>query len=204
MKIIFATNNQDKLREVREILSGFDFRVDMTSLKDEGIQIDVEETGSTFEENAAIKARAIMEITGAIVMADDSGLEVDYLDKAPGVYSARYMGETTDYSIKNKNIIERLSGAVGDQRSARFVCAIATAFPDGRIVTTRGTVEGLIAYEEKGSNGFGYDPIVFIPEFAQTLGEMPSELKNKISHRYNALCRMGEILGAIENEGKKL
>ena len=147
-KIIFATGNEGKMKEVRMILE--DLGLPVLSLKDAGITADVEENGTTFEENAQIKAKAIMEMTGALVLADDSGLEVDALDKEPGIYSARYMGHDTSYHIKNQNIIDRLEGKVGEERSARFVCAIAAAFPDGRVLITRGTMEGQIGYEEKG------------------------------------------------------
>lgn len=200
MKIIFATNNQNKLREIREILKGFDLDIELTSLAEEGINIDIEESGTTFEENAVIKARTIMEMTGEAVIADDSGLEVDYLGGEPGIYSARYLGEDVSDSLKNKSIIQRLERAKGEERSARFVCAIAAVFPYGQVLTTLGTVEGLIAYEEKGRNGFGYDPIVYIPEFDKTLAEIAPEQKNRISHRYNALCRMGESLKRILKE----
>ncbi len=192
-KIIFATTNEGKMKEIRMILGDLD--VELLSLKDAGIQADIEENGTTFEENAMIKAKAICELTGEMVLADDSGLEVDYMDKAPGVYSARFMGEDTPYSVKNKEILDRLKDAVGEERSARFVCVIAAAFPDGKVITTRGTVEGLIGMEEKGTNGFGYDPLLYVPEYGMTTGEMDPELKNKISHRGKALELMKERLG---------
>ena len=191
-KIIFATGNEGKMKEVRMILE--DLGLPVLSLKDAGITADVEENGTTFEENAQIKAKAIMEMTGALVLADDSGLEVDALDKEPGIYSARYMGEDTSYHIKNQNIIDRLEGKVGEERSARFVCAIAAAFPDGRVLTTRGTMEGQIGYEEKGENGFGYDPIFYLPEYQCYSAELSLEEKNKISHRGKALRLMKERL----------
>ena len=187
-KIIFATGNEGKMKEVRMILE--DLGLPVLSLKDAGITADVEENGTTFEENAQIKAKAIMEMTGALVLADDSGLEVDALDKEPGIYSARYMGHDTSYHIKNQNIIDRLEGKVGEERSARFVCAIAAAFPDGRVLITRGTMEGQIGYEEKGKNGFGYDPIFYLPEYGVTSAEIPIEKKNEISHRGKALEAM--------------
>ena len=165
-KIIFATGNEGKMKEVRMILE--DLGLPVLSLKDAGITADVEENGTTFEENAQIKAKAIVEMTGALVLADDSGLEVDALDKEPGIYSARYMGHDTSYHIKNQNIIDRLEGKVGEERSARFVCAIAAAFPDGRVLITRGTMEGQIGYEEKGENGFGYDPIFCVEKYGCT------------------------------------
>lgn len=187
-KIIFATTNEGKMKEVRMLLA--DINAEILSLKDAGIDVNIVEDGVTFEENAIIKAKTIMEMTGLPVLADDSGLEVDYINKQPGVYSARYMGENTPYSIKNKSIIDQLENAVGKERSARFVCAIAAAFPDGKIMTTEGTVEGVIAYEEKGKNGFGYDPILYVPEYDMTTGEMPLEIKNSISHRGKALNLM--------------
>ena len=191
-KVIFATGNEGKMKEVRMILE--DLGLPVLSLKDAGITADVEENGTTFEENAQIKAKAIMEMTGALVLADDSGLEVDALDKEPGIYSARYMGHDTSYHIKNQNIIDRLEGKVGEERSARFVCAIAAAFPDGRVLITRGTMEGQIGYEEKGENGFGYDPIFYLPEYQCYSAELSLEEKNKLSHRGKALRLMKERL----------
>ena len=194
-KMIFATGNEGKMREVRMILG--DLGTEILSLKEAGIQAEAEENGTTFEENAVIKAKEIMEKTGALVLADDSGLEVDALNGEPGIYSARYMGHETSYHIKNKNLIERLEGKTGEERSARFVCAIAACFPDGRVLTTRGTMEGQIGYEEKGENGFGYDPIFYLPEYQCYSGELPLEEKNKLSHRGKALRLMKEQLEAL-------
>ncbi len=191
-KIIFATTNENKMREIKMILADVPFEI--VSLKESGINADIEENGTTFEENAVIKAKAICELTGLITLADDSGLEIDYIHKEPGVYSARYMGEETPYHVKNQSLIERLKDAEGEQRSARFVCVIAAAFPDGRVITTRGTIEGRIGFEERGNNGFGYDPILYVPEYNMTTGEMPPELKNKISHRGKALEQMKKEL----------
>lgn len=191
-KIIFATGNQGKMQEIREILGDLD--AEILSLKDAGIVADIEEDGKTFEENAIIKAKAICEQTGCIVLADDSGLEIDYLNKEPGVRSARYMGESTSYTVKNNRLIQRLDGVPEEQRTARFVCVIAAAFPDGKIQTTRGTMEGYIGYEEKGENGFGYDPIFFLKEYNCTSAELSMEEKNKISHRGKALRAMKEKL----------
>ena len=191
-KIIFATGNAGKMKEVREILK--DLNVEILSVKEAGIQADVEENGKTFQENAVIKAREIMKISGEVVLADDSGLEIDYQNKEPGIYSARYMGEDTSYRIKNANLIERLQGVPDDKRTARFVCAIAAAFPDGTVEITEGTIEGRIGYEEKGENGFGYDPIFYVPEFGCTTAELTGEQKNQISHRGKALEAMKEIL----------
>ena len=192
-KIIFATTNEGKMKEIRMILA--DLGMEILSLKDLDINIDIEENGKTFEENAIIKAKAICELTGEMVLADDSGLEVDYMDKAPGVYSARYLGEDTPYSVKNQTIIDNLKDAKGEERSARFVCAIAAAFPDGRVLTTEATIEGYIGYEERGTNGFGYDPLLYVPEYDMTTGQMDSAMKNKISHRGKALELMKEKLG---------
>ena len=192
--IILASNNRDKVKEVKEILKGYD----IISMKEAGIDVDIEENGTTFEENALIKARAIMKLTGQITMADDSGLEIDYLNKAPGVYSARFMGHDTSYDIKNKALIQKLEGVKGSDRSGRFVCAIAVCFPDGREIVKRGTMEGLIAEEIKGDNGFGYDPIVYLPEYGKTSGELAPEEKNKISHRGKALALIKEELDKSE------
>ena len=192
--IILASNNKDKVKEVKEILKGYD----IISMKEAGIDVDIEENGTTFEENALIKARAIMTLTGQITMADDSGLEIDYLNKAPGVYSARFMGHDTSYDIKNKALIQKLEGVKGSDRSGRFVCAIAVCFPDGREIVKRGTMEGLIAEEIKGDNGFGYDPIVYLPEYGRTSGELAPEEKNKISHRGKALALIKEELDKSE------
>ncbi len=192
--IILASNNKDKVKEVKEILKGYD----IISMKEAGIDVDIEENGTTFEENALIKARAIMKLTDQITMADDSGLEIDYLNKAPGVYSARFMGHDTSYDIKNKALIQKLEGVKESDRSGRFVCAIAVCFPDGREIVKRGTMEGLIAEEIKGDNGFGYDPIVYLPEYGKTSGELAPEEKNKISHRGKALALIKEELDKSE------
>ena len=195
-KIIFATGNEGKMREVRMILQ--DLGVEILSLKEAGIAADVEENGTTFEENAVIKATEIMKMCGEIVLADDSGLEVDALNKEPGIYSARYMGHDTSYHIKNKSLIDRLEGKSGEERNARFVCVIAAAFPDGRVFTTRGTMEGQIGYEERGENGFGYDPIFYLPDYGCYSAELPLEEKNKLSHRGKALRLMKEKLKELQ------
>lgn len=191
-RLIFATKNKDKMKEIREILGNTDYEI--VSMEEAGIDIDVVEDGNTFEENAIIKAKAIMELTGDLVLADDSGLEVDYMDKAPGIYSARFEGVDTPYSIKNKIIIDRLDGVPDEQRTARFVCAIAAAFPGGKVITTCGTIEGIIGYEERGANGFGYDPIFYLPERGLSSAELSREEKNSISHRGKALRFMAEKL----------
>lgn len=193
-KIIFATGNEGKMREIRMILE--DLGTEVLSLKEAGITLEVQEDGETFEENAVIKARAVMEETKALVLADDSGLEIDYLNGEPGVYSARYMGEDTSYRIKNQNLIERLEGVPEEKRTARFVCVIAAAFPDGRILTVRGTIEGIIGYEERGEGGFGYDPIFWLPEYGCSTAELTMEKKNELSHR-------GKALRAIKDEMKR-
>ena len=188
-KIIVATGNEGKMKEIRQILGGEN--VEIVSLKDENLQdVEIVEDGKTFEENALIKASTISKLTGTMVLADDSGLEVDYMDKAPGVYSARYLGEDTPSTVKNNHIIDELKDAEGEERSARFVCVIACVLPDGRSITTRGTIEGQIGYEEKGCNGFGYDPIFYLPERGCTTAELSPEEKNKISHRGKALTAM--------------
>ena len=190
-QIIFATGNKGKMREIKMILSGLIIdgeEVEVLSMKDAGIDAEIEEDGATFEENAVIKAKAVAQYAlAAIVLADDSGLEVDYLNKEPGIYSARYLGEDTPYSVKNANIIERLSGVEGEARSARFVCAIAAVLPDGNVLTETATIEGQIGYEEKGSNGFGYDPIFYVPAYGKSTAELSEEEKNAISHRGKAL-----------------
>lgn len=191
-KIIFATGNEGKMKEIRMILA--DLGMEVLSLKEAGIHADIIEDGTTFEENAIIKAKEIAKLTNQIVLADDSGLEVDYLNKEPGIYSARYMGEDTSYRIKNKSLVDRLENVPDEKRTARFVCAIAAAFPDGTILTTRGTIEGRIGYEEQGENGFGYDPIFYIPEYDCTCAQLPSELKNEVSHRGRALREMKKEL----------
>ena len=187
-KIILASNNKGKIAEVKEILK--DMNVEVISMKEAGLDVDIEENGSTFEENALIKAEAIMKMTGEITIADDSGLEVDYLNKEPGIYSARYMGHDTCYDIKNNAIIQRLEGVKGTDRSARFVCAMAVVFPDGKNIIARGTMEGLIADKPMGENGFGYDPIMYLPEYQKTSAQLSSEEKNKISHRGKALEKL--------------
>lgn len=191
-KIIFATGNEEKMREIREILALLP--VEVLSMKEAGIQANIIEDGKTFEENAVIKAKAIAQLSEEIVLADDSGLVIDYLNGEPGIYSARYMGEDTSYRIKNGNLIQRLEGVPDEERTARFVCAIAAAFPDGTVLTTEGTVEGRIGYEEKGENGFGYDPIFYLPEYGCTTAQLTEEKKNEISHRGKTLRKMVEKL----------
>ena len=191
-KIVFATGNKDKMREIREIMA--DCEVEIFSMKEAGIDVDIVENGTTFEENALIKAKAIAEHTDAMVLADDSGLEIDALNKEPGIYSARYMGEDTSYTVKNRNLIERLEGVPKEQRTARFVCAIAAVLPGGKELVTRQTMEGYIGYEPEGENGFGYDPIFFLEEYGCSSAALSREQKNAISHRGKALRAMRDML----------
>lgn len=197
-RIIFATGNEGKMKEIRMILA--DLGVPVLSMKEAGVSADIVEDGKTFEENAAIKAETIRDLTGAIVLADDSGLEIDYLGGEPGIYSARYMGEDTSYDIKNKNLLDRLEGVPDEKRTARFVCAICAALPDGRKLTTRGTIEGIIGHGISGENGFGYDPIFWLPEYGCSTAELSPEKKNELSHRGKALRAIKEQLREILKE----
>lgn len=190
--IILATNNKSKVKEISEMMSGRD--ITFVSLADAGINADVEETGTTFEENALIKAREICKLSGKPSISDDSGLEIDALDGAPGIYSSRFMGEGTSYDIKNNALLEKLENVEDEKRTARFRCCMALVLPDGREFVTEGAMEGIIAKEQRGSNGFGYDPILFIPEYNRTSAELSSDEKNKMSHRGNALRKMIEII----------
>lgn len=206
-KIIFATGNKNKMEEIRMILA--DLGVEILSQKEAGIDVSVIEDGMTFEENALIKAKEVAraahrmpEYKDAVVLADDSGLEIDYLGKEPGIYSARYMGEDTSYDIKNRALLDRLSGVPDEERTARFVCAIAAVFPDGTDVVLRGTMEGIIGYEIKGNNGFGYDPIFYLPEYQCTSAELAPEKKNELSHRGEGLRKMRKVLE--ERAGSRL
>lgn len=187
-RIIVATANEGKMREVRLLLA--DVGMEILSMKEAGADLDIVEDGTTFAENAEIKAKAVWNLTGDMVLADDSGLVVDYLYGEPGIYSARYMGEDTSYEVKNRAIIDRLRGAVGKERSARFVSAIAVVLPDGRVLHTQEVIEGVIADEPVGNEGFGYDPIFYLPEYGMTSAEIPIEKKNEISHRGKALRAM--------------
>lgn len=197
MKIIFATGNKNKMTEIRQILR--DLGMEILSMKEAGVDIDIVEDGKSFEENAMIKASAIAELPevramDAIVLADDSGLEIDYLNKEPGIYSARYMGEDTSYDIKNQALLDRLDGVPDEKRTARFVCAIAAAMPDGCCEVVRGTMEGIIGHKIAGENGFGYDPIFFLPECGCTSAELSPEKKNELSHRGEGLKKICKIL----------
>lgn len=202
-RIVFATGNAGKIREIREILQ--DIPLPVVSMREAGIDVDVEENGETYEQNALIKARAVAALASPedIVMADDSGLEIDYLNKEPGVYSARYLGETTSYRVKNHNLIERLEGVPEEKRTARFVCVIAAVLPDGTELITRGVIEGRIGYEERGVGGFGYDPIFQLPEFGKSTAELTEEEKNEVSHRGRALRAMKEKLRTVIGGDKR-
>lgn len=197
-RIIFATGNAGKMREIRLILG--DLGCEILSMKEAGADPEIVEDGTSFAENAEIKARAVWNCTGDIVLADDSGLVVDYIGGEPGIYSARYMGEDTSYEIKNRNIIERLQGAEGAERAARFVCNIAAVLPDGQVLHTEAAMEGVIAAEPAGNGGFGYDPILMIPEYGVTSAELTIEQKNRISHRGKALEAMKEALKKVLEE----
>ena len=192
-RIIFATGNENKMKEIRMILK--DLGLEILSMKEAGADVEIIEDGMSFEENAEIKARAVARVlTNDIVLADDSGLEIDYLDRAPGIYSARFAGEDTSYDIKNRIFLDRLEGVPDEERTARFVCAVAAVFPDGTVSVVRKTIEGRIAEEAAGDNGFGYDPIFYVPEYGCTTAEMKPEQKNELSHRGKALRAMREIL----------
>ena len=191
-RIVFATGNENKMKEIRMILA--DLGMEIVSMKEAGVTEEITEDGMTFEENAEIKARAVWEETGGIVLADDSGLVVDYIGGEPGIYSARYMGEDTSYDIKNGELLRRMEGVPDEKRTARFVCAIAAVFPDGEEKTTLGIIEGRVGYEIKGEHGFGYDPIFYLPEYGCTTAELPPEKKNEISHRGRGLRQMKKMI----------
>ena len=200
-QIVLASTNQGKVREVAMMVQ--DMGIEIVPLSETAFQGEIEETGTTFEENAIIKAMQVAKTLGIPALADDSGLEIDYLNKEPGIYSARYLGEDTPYSVKNANLINRLEGVPDEERTARFVCAIAAVLPDGRELTTLATIEGRIGYEEKGANGFGYDPIFYVPRFDKTTAELTEEEKNQVSHRGKALQLMKEELKKYEDTDRK-
>ncbi len=191
-RVIVASGNQGKIKEIREILAPLDLEV--VSMKDAGIEVDVEETGQSFEENALLKAKGIATLTDDLVIADDSGLEIDYLNKEPGIYSARYLGRDVSYDVKNQNLLDRMEGVPDEKRSARFVCAVAAILPNKKELVVRGVMEGQIGYEIKGEYGFGYDPIFYLPEYGKSSAEILPEEKNKISHRGKALQKMFLLL----------
>ena len=198
-RIIFATGNQHKMAEIRQILG--DLPVEILSMKEAGISVDIVEDGTTFEENAWIKAQAVAACCDDIVLADDSGLEIDYLNKEPGIYSARYAGEATSYEIKNQMLLDRLQGVPREKRTARFVCAIAAAVPGQEPIVVRGTIEGYIGDRPAGENGFGYDPIFYVPDLDCSTAELSPEEKNARSHRGNALRMMRERLADVLRQG---
>ena len=194
-RIIFATGNQGKMKEIRAILA--DLGMEVLSMKEAGVNIEIEENGKTFAENAKIKAEAIHTcLPEDIILADDSGLMIDCLNGEPGIYSARYMGENTSYEFKNANLISRVNETKDSKRSARFICAIAGVMPDGTSLATSGAMGGVIAHSPAGNGGFGYDPILYLPEFQKTSAELTMEEKNQVSHR-------GKALEAMKQELKK-
>lgn len=205
MKIVVATGNKDKVKEIKEILGDMD--VTVTTMKEAGMSVEPEENGETFLENALVKAGAVAEKAAAcgewndaVVIADDSGLVIDALNGEPGIYSARYLGHDTSYREKNADLLKRLTGVPDEERSARFVCAIAAVCPDGKTLTAEAAMEGRIGYEERGENGFGYDPIFYLPEYGCSCAELSREQKNAISHRGKALRLMRERLMAADVE----
>ena len=196
-RIVFATGNAHKMMEIRQILE--DLGMPVISMKEAGVDPEIIEDGTTFEENALIKAREVAKLLpNDIVLADDSGLEVDALNKEPGIYSARYAGENTSYEIKNQLILDRVKDVPEEKRTARFACAVAAVFPDGTEKVVRENMEGRIAYESAGANGFGYDPIFYLPEYGCTSAELSPEDKNAISHRGKALRAIRVVIEAKE------
>lgn len=190
MKLILASNNKDKLREFKEILEPLGFEI--KSQREEGIDIEAEETGETFFENSAIKAQAVYDIAHCPVIADDSGLEVDYLGGEPGVYSARYGGEEVDDIGRCYLVLDKLTGVPDEKRTARFVAVISYIDENGKLSQFRGTIEGRIGYDRRGEHGFGYDPIFMVGD--KSTAEISPEEKNKISHRGKALMMLKEFL----------
>lgn len=191
-RVLFATTNKNKVNEINQMLKGSN--IEVVSMEEAKIDIDVVEDGDTFEENAIKKATEIMKVANMTVIADDSGLEIDYLGKEPGIYSARYLGRETPYPQKNEIILDKLKGVPEEKRKARFVCSVAVAFTDGTTKVVKETIEGIIGYEQKGENGFGYDPIFFVPEYNMTTAQMKPEQKNKISHRGKAIKKIIQVL----------
>ena len=200
MKIILATQNQGKLRELQELLAGE--AIEVLSLRDLDDWEEVEETGVTFADNATLKARVAAEKTGLIALADDSGLEVDALQGAPGVYSARFAGEPKDDERNNDKLLQQLEGIADDQRTARFRCALAVITPEGDEFLTEGTVEGQILRERRGQDGFGYDPIFYVPEYGRTMAELTLTEKNSLSHRAQAFRKVIPIIQALKWHNK--
>lgn len=199
-KLIVASNNIKKIKEIKEILSKYP--IEIMSLKEAGIDIDIEENGDTFMENAYIKASEIYKILdNAMVLADDSGLTVDCLGGAPGVYSARFAGEHGNDKKNNEKLLSLLKGKNLDQRKGRFVCAIALIIDSNNVIKVEGEIEGVILAEEKGENGFGYDPLFYLPEYKTTFAEMDSKLKNSVSHRAKALKKLEDRIKKLMMEG---
>ena len=191
-KLLVATGNPGKLREVSQMLTGMPFEV--LSLQDLGISMEVEETGATFAENAILKAKAYCASAGALTLADDSGLVVDALDGRPGVLSARYGGEGLTDPQRVELLLKELVEVPWEKRMARFHCVIALAWPEGRLETVEGVVEGIIQYEPKGTNGFGYDPVFHLPERGCTMAQLETSDKNRISHRGQAVRKAAQLL----------
>ena len=194
-QLLIATHNLGKLREYRDLLA--DLSLDVVNLDEADINFDVEETGTTFAENAILKARTYAEAAGLWTWADDSGLEVDALDGRPGIYSARYAGPGASDEDRYRKLIADLQQEPDKPRSARFRCVVALATPDGRVETAAGAIEGLIIDSPRGDHGFGYDPVFFIPEYGATMAELPAEVKNRISHRGIASVLAKELLSRM-------
>ena len=192
VKLLIATHNPGKVREYQEILAGLP--LELTYPAQEGLHIEVAETGESFAENARLKAAAYARASGLLTLADDSGLEVDALGGEPGIHSARYAGRGASDEERYQLLLEKLQGVPWEERIARFRCVIAVATPDGQVHTAEGTCEGIIAFEPRGEHGFGYDPVFYFPEYGMTMAELPPEAKNKISHRARAAQKAREIL----------
>ena len=208
IQIIFATGNKGKIREIKEILARRP-GIEVLSMREAGVEASPEENGADFEDNALIKAQAVYDLLQArpassdtyrIVMSDDSGLEIDALGGAPGVHSARYMGYDTDYRLRMEHLLSELEGVPDEQRTARFVAAVAAILPDGSSHVVRGAMEGRIGHEIAGQNGFGYDPFFYLPEYGMTSAEISPEEKNRISHRGKALRNMLGELGLLAQD----
>ncbi len=196
MKLLIATHNQGKKREYAELLCGLG--LELTTLSEMGIRTDVDENGATYAENALLKARAYAAMSGLLTLADDSGLDVDALGGAPGVHTARYAGEGADDCQRYTLLLHNLEGVPDAERTARFRCVIALAWPDGRTEVVQGTCEGRITHAPRGANGFGYDPVFYLPEFDRTMAELPAEVKNRISHRARAAQSARPLLAQTE------
>lgn len=205
MNVIFATGNKDKMFEIREILADLGSVKEIKSMKEAGLDPEIDENGSTFEENALIKAREVYKaakeqnMTDVLVLADDSGLCIEALNGEPGIYSARYMGKDTSYRVKNANLIDRVNKEGKGNRKAQFVCCIAAVFPDGTEKVVRGVIDGEIADKEYGKNGFGFDPIFYVPSLGKTTAELEPSEKHAISHRGNALRLMKKVISEYES-----